>query len=58
MQASLEQSASTRLKLLVGFTGSVATIKDAQLLQALQETGLFDIRAVYTKAALHFKTFE
>lgn len=56
MQNSNEQS--PRVRLLVGFTGSVATIKDAQLLQALQDTGIFEVRAVYTKAALHFKTFK
>lgn len=58
MQATVERVETSRVRLLVGFTGSVATIKDGQLLQQLEETGVFDIKAVYTRSALHFKTFE
>lgn len=46
----------SKLNLLLGFTGSVATIKDEALIKLLIETGMFNIRAVFTRSALHFKT--
>jgi phosphopantothenoylcysteine decarboxylase len=41
-----------RLKLLVGLTGSVASIKAPQLIAQLQEFA--EVRIVATKAAQHF----
>lgn len=45
-----------KLNLLIGFTGSVATIKDEMLIKSVLATGLFKVKAIYTKAATHFKS--
>ena len=45
-----------RINLLVCFTGSVATIKDRELIDALISTERFNIRLVYTKYSEYFST--
>ena len=49
---------NSTVRLLVGFSGSVATIKDRELVAALSKTGKFEVRVVYTHSALHFKSVE
>jgi hypothetical protein len=60
--AKQEEQSNTRssrkINLLIGFTGSVATIKDSVLIKRFQDAGMFIIRAVYTKSASHFRTSE
>ena len=40
--------------LLIGFTGSVATRRDAGLIDAFIESGQFNIKIIYSSAATHF----
>jgi hypothetical protein len=47
-----------KIRLLVGFSGSVATIKDSELINGLFETDMFEIRVIYTKSSLHFRRFQ
>ena len=45
--------------ILVGFSGSVATIKDLEVIQELQKMDeVSEIIAVYTKSAEHFRNEE
>ena len=55
---TLGKAAPRKLNLLVGFTGSVATIKDSAVIKRFLDSGVFNVRAVYTKAASHFRTAE
>jgi hypothetical protein len=54
----LGKRSNRKLNLLIGFTGSVATIKDSALIKRFMESGLFHVKAIYTKSALHFRSQE
>jgi len=56
MQEKDKDTKDKLVNLLVAFTGSVATIKDTELLLKLKATGKFSIRAMYTQKAMHFLT--
>ena len=58
MQES-EKSGKQVLNILVGFSGSVATIKDLEVIKQLKLTDKrYQITAVYTKSAQHFRSEE
>lgn len=46
-----------RPKLLICFTGSVATIKDLILINLFEKSNLYEIKLVYTKSAEHFSVY-
>ncbi len=43
------------VNLIGGFSGSVATIKDYQMIKQLKEIPNLNIRCVYTQSGTHFK---
>lgn len=59
-QKTIEESleSGTKINLLVGFSGSVATIKDAEILRSLKKTNIFNLKVIYTKSACHFMTLK
>ena len=48
------EDSSTKINLLVGFSGSIATIKDVEIISNLKNTEKFNLRAIYTDGGLKF----
>ena len=48
----------TKTKLLIGFSGSVATIKCKEMLNLFLKSGKYEIRVVFTERAKKFQNWE
>jgi phosphopantothenoylcysteine decarboxylase len=51
---TLTRTAKMKVKLLVGLTGSVASVKFVELITALDETSAFEIRVMLSDSAMKF----
>ena len=54
----MEEVKATKTKLLIGFSGSVATIKCEELLNIFLKSGRYEIRVVFTEKAKKFLDYD